>query len=246
MNEKISSQIEHHQFVEEVVKDITLIFKKSNGDKDYILSEFEQYSMSIFKWAMRIRGCFETLEHARAYLSHFRTNKWYKEAGIGRSDYINYHYFNYAVTVVKAVDVALILTDRTFRLGNPERFCRVEAVSENLWVKSAGVNKLLKELDTIVNPWREPRHLFVHRGETIDREPMHLLEAYDFLMEEDALPIEDMPSRAKYLYQSEVSRISEEFKETEKSLFKAISELFAGLLPIYKFWRKLLEQTPKV
>lgn len=236
-----SSQIEQNQFLKELVKDQIPTVKKVHQDAAYTFSEFEQYSVSVFKWSMRIRDCFETLEHARVYLEYFRRNKRYEEAGIGRSHHINYHYFNYAITVVKIMDVALILTNKTFRLGNPEKLCRVESISENLWVKSAGVNKLLKELDSIVNQWREPRHLFVHRGETIDRKSMYLLEAHDFLMREGA-PIENMSSFTRHLYKSEILRISKEFEKTEEPLFNSASKLLSGLLPIYRFWRKTLKE----
>jgi len=237
---KISLQIENHQFIEEVDKDQIPIVKKLHQDKDATLSELEQYSLSVFKWAMRIRDCFETLEHAEVYLGSFRTNKRYKEAGIGRSHYINYHYFNYAITVTKVRDIALILTDKTFRLGNPEKLCRLENIIGNSWVRSAGVDKLLKKLDAVVKPWWEPRHLFVHRGGRLNRESLYILEAYD-LAARGGESI-GSPHDTKILYELEVSRILKEFKQTEIPLFNAVSDLLSGLLSIYRSWHKILEQ----
>lgn len=192
---------------------------------------------------MRIKECFATLEQARVYLSSYRTNKRYKEAGIGRSHYINYHYFNYAITAVRIMDVALILTNNTFRLGNPDKLCRIENIAENSWVRSTGVAKLLKKLNSIVEPWREPRNLFVHRGQTLDTKLLYLLEAYDLLSERGESISGISPTDTKSWYQLEVSRISKEFEQTEKPLFNATNDLLSGLLPIYRFWRKMLAQT---
>lgn len=245
---KISSQIENHQFIEEVSKDqIIPIVEKLHQDKDYSLSELEQYSLSVFMWSMRIRDCFEILEHASVYLKYFRNNKQYKEAGIGRSHHINYHYFNYAITVVKIMDVSLILTDKTFRLGNPEKLCRLENIIENSWVQSAGVDKLLKELNSVVEPWREPRNLFIHRGERLKGKSMYILEAYDLAASRGESIPNSSPFAArewyKEWYKEEISRIDKEFKQTEIPLFNATSNFLLGLLSIYNFWRKTLKQT---
>lgn len=247
---RFSSQIENHDFVRESSNDVQPILEKVHRDKDYSLSEGERYSASVFKWAGRILECFVTLEHARAYIGHFRTNKWYAEAGIGRSHYINYHYFNYAITTVRIMDVALILTNTIFRLGNPERLCRLDNINENYWVRSAGIDELLKKLNATVEPWREPRNLFVHRGATLDisgqrqdSKLLFLLEAYDRFSELDT-SIASVPFHlVKSWYRSVVSGIFKEFDQTEKPLLDATSGLLSGLLPIYKSWHKALTQT---
>jgi len=190
-----------------------------------------------------------TLEHARAYIGHFRSNKHYAEAGIGRSHHINYHYFNYAITTVRIMDVALILTNTTFRLGNPERLCRLDNINENYWVCSAGIDELLKKLNAAVEPWREPRNLFVHRGETLDisgqrqdSKMLFVLGAVDLLGEDNESVTRIPRIDTRFLYRSVVSGIFKEFNQTEKPLLDATSELLSGLLPIYRFWRKMLPQ----
>jgi hypothetical protein len=240
---KISSQIENHQFVDELMNDLKPVIKKLHQNGEYTLSEFEQYLLSVFKWIMRIRDCFEALDYARVYLKYFSTNKRHEKAGIGRSRHINYHYFNYAITVVKIMDVALILTNKTFRLGNPERLCRFDSIIENSWVRSAGIDKPLKELNSLVEPWREPRNLFIHRGETLSSKSLHLLEAYDLLISTSEPITIFSPSEAKLLYKLEVSKIYKEFEQTEVPLLSATSELLSELLPIYRFWRKTLQET---
>ena len=244
---KLSSQIESHNLIKEVSDDLPPIFEKVHQDKDYAPSEIEQYSISVFKWVMRVMGCFETLEHARVYLSNFKTIEQCSKAGIGRRDYINYHYFNYAITVVRIMDVALILANSTFRLGNPEKLCRLEYITENSWVRSTGVDRLLKNLDAIVKPWREPRNHFVHRGEELgisgqrqDSDLLFVLGAADRLIMGGETEASALVSQAPLLCQSVVSGIFREFDQIEQPLLDATSKLLSGLLPIYRFWRKML------
>ena len=147
------------------------------------------------------------------------------------------------------MDVALILTDTTFRLGNPERLCRLDYINENRWMRSTGIDELPKKLNSVVEPWREPRNLFVHRGQTLDisgqrqdSKKLYLLEMDDLLSRLDSsktLPHHYVQS----LYRSVVSGIFKEFDQTEKQLLDATSELLSGILPIYKFWHKMLAQT---
>ena len=253
----ISSQIKNHHFVKELANDqIPIIEKqyreiKDSGQSMFQLqnpdvlstpSEFEEYLISVFLWSMRIVDCFKMLEDARVYLSHFRSTKWCLEAGIGRIDHMNYHYFNYAITIVRIMDVALILTNNTFRLGNPTKLCRLENIIKNSWVRSEGVDILLRRLNSVVEPWREPRNLFVHRGKTLDRRSMHILETLEFLSRENLLT-NISSSDTKPLYKPEISRIFTEFAQTKAPLFNATSNLLSGLLPIYRFWRKILQQT---
>jgi len=177
-------------------------------------------------------------------MSHFRSNKWYREAEIVQGNYINYHYVKYAITVVTIMDVSLILTNDTFRLGNPERLCHPDNIIRNSWVISSNVDKALNKLSRIVEPWREPRNLFIHRGWDIYRELLTALEAYELTREKGMLNIMVSSRRVKSLYKSELSKIFKEFDQVETPLFDAVIELLSRLLPIYKSWRKKLQTPP--
>lgn len=241
---KLSLQLEDHPFFKEVLSDLQPVFQKyKETDTPFsAFSELDQYILLVFKWLMRIWDCFETLEHARVYLSYYRSNKRYEEARIGRVQHMNYHYYYYAITVVRTMDIALILTNNAFRLGTPDELCRFSYISENSWVRSARVDKMLKQLESVVKPWRDPRNLFVHRGAKIDSQPLNYVEAWDLLIRDDSSIANIIPhSKIKLLYKSEISRVVKEFDKTETRLFSAIVELLSGLLPIYSFWRKVLK-----
>jgi len=233
-----------HEFAEESSKDALPYMLELIKGEPYSPSELEKYSFSVMGWIHRIRNCFKSLEHTRVYMRRFRSNKWYREAGIVRGNYINYHYVKYAITVVTIMDVCLILTNDTFRLGNPERFCSLDNIMRNSWVISSKVDKALNKLSRIVEPWREPRNLFIHRGWEMYREMLTALEGYELSLEKGILDKEVPLRRVKALYESELSDIFQEFDQVEKPLSDAVIELLSKLLPIYKSWRKKLQMSP--
>jgi hypothetical protein len=218
---------------------------ESLGENRYAPSELEKYSYSVMDHIMRIGRSFTALEHARVYLLHFRNNKWYREAGIVQGNYINYHYIKYAITVITVMDVCLILTNDIFRLGNPERLCSLGKITNNSWVISSNIDKELNELNKVVEPWREPRNLFVHRGWQIYREKLTALESYELLYEKGKVELNISSRKIKSLYQSELLKIINEFDEVEATLSSAVNELLNKLLPVYLSWREKLQITLK-
>jgi hypothetical protein len=241
-----SSIIFKNKFAEENREDTLPYLTELLEGKSYSPSELERYSFSVMGWIQRIRDSCTALEHTRVYLRHFRSNKWYREAEIVQGNYINYHYTKYAITVITIMDVCLILTNDTFRLGNPERQCNLDKITRNSLVISSNVSKILNKLNRIVEPWRKPRNLFVHRGWNIYREKLTALEEYELLyLHEKTGPERKISSqKVKSLYQSELLKIFNEFDEVEPPLFNAVIELLSKLLPIYISWREKLKNPP--
>lgn len=243
-----SSRILNHEFAEENRKDAYPYIGELLKGKPYSPSELEKYSYSVLGWIHRLGNCLKSLEHTRVYMQHFRGNKWYREAGIVQANYINYHYIKYAITVVTIADVCLILTNDTFRLGNPEKLCYPENITRNSWVTSSKVDKSLNKLQKIVEPWREPRNLFIHRGWEIYRDKLTALEVLELDRAKGilngVLNRKVPPHRVKSLYKSELSEIFKEFDKVEPPLFNAVIELLSKLLPVYISWRKKLQTPP--
>jgi hypothetical protein len=239
-----SLKILNHELVVENRKDALPYMEGLLGEKSYKPSELEKYSFSIMGWIHRLSNCFKSLEHTRVYMSHFRSNKWYREAEIVQSNYINYHYVKYVITVVTIMDVSLILTNEVFRLGNPERLCNLDNIIKNSWVISSNIDKVLNKLTKMVEPWREPRNLFIHRGWEIYREVLTALEGLELMQEKGMLDTNVPSHRIKFLYKSELSKIYKEFDKVEPPLFDAVIELLSRLLPIYKSWREKLQNPP--
>ena len=197
-----------------------------------VFSNYDQYVYSEVEFVHRLQRAFERLEHIRAYLAHFRILKQHKEAGVNLAQYVEYHYSNHASTLVGIYDLALILTNNTFRLGFPLKQCRQENIIHNDWVCKAGVDKALKKLNSTVEPLREPRNLSIHRGI-----PRSSLNINDLSMSERL--------NLGRPYRTEVERIIKKLNKEEESVFGAIMELFSGLQQTYKFWKTVLSDEGK-
>jgi hypothetical protein len=239
-----SLKISNHELNEECRRDAVPYMEKIIGVKSSSPSELAKYSFTVMSWMQRLRSCFTSLEHTRVYMRHFRNNKWYREAGIVQGNYINYHYAKYTITVVTIMDVSLILTNYTFRLGNPERLCSLDNITRNSWVISTNIGEALNKLSRIVEPWREPRNLFIHRGWEMYSELLTALEQYELTRDKGMLDEVVSSHRVKSLYKSELSDIFKEFDEVEAPLFEAVIELLSELLPIYESWRNRLQTPP--
>lgn len=246
---KHSEQIYRHPFVAEILDDLQLLnerlfpkMPKSLEEflhgKPPVLSESEEYLVSVFLWKSRLINSFERLEHIRAYLAYFRLPKQYKEIGINRTSYLRYHYSNHAVTLRGVFDIALILTSNVFRLGLPEKQCRPDLIIQNAWVRKRGIDKILRQLDSAVSPLREPRNLYIHRGYPRDNESLQILRMYELLEEvDDSLEI-ITHSKFKPAYKEETSKFLNELSKQEEPVFNTSMELLTSLHPVYKFWKE--------
>ncbi|MCK4331853.1 MAG: hypothetical protein KAW81_04755 [Dehalococcoidia bacterium] len=224
-----------HRELEELERSGRLQFVETPQQPTYQptgFSRFDRYVTSVFEYISRLEKSFRRLEHIRAYLAHFRILKQYKGAGVNLAEYVQYHYSNHAITLVGICDLALILTNNTFCLGFPPRQCRQEIITENYWVCKAKVDEVLKRLNSTVEPLREPRNLFVHRG--FPRSSPRII----YLDMSENLGV-GRP------YKAEISRIIGKLKEEEEPVFGATIELLSGLHPVYKFWKGILSAREK-
>jgi len=237
---KRSKQIFRHPFVDEVMDDSRPVLRQllSPRERPTRRSEPERYFWSVLFYVHNLRYSFKRLEHIRTYLAHIRISKQYKEDGITRTSYIEYHYSNHAVILVGIFDIALILTSNVFRLGIAEKQCRSDLVMQNDWVHKRGIDKILRQLDSAVSPLREPRNLFAHRGIPRMDEFLTALDCYDALQEKGLL--KKMPNRSKVelVYKEKVSGILDELSKQEELVFNISMKLLSSLHPVYKSWKE--------
>lgn len=231
-------------FAEENRKDALPYMERLIEEKPYSPSDLEKYSFSIMGEIHRTATSFTALDHTRVYIRCFRTNKLFREAGIVKGNYINYHYIKYAVTILTILDICLILTNDTFRLGIPERLCSLGRVTKNSSVVASNISETLNKISALVEPWREPRNFFVHRGWQIYRDRLTALEEYELMREKGMLERKIPEWKIKSAYQSELSVIFKEFDEIEIPLFGSVNELLSGLFPVYLSQRAKLQKSP--
>jgi len=120
----------------------------------------QNYHYYVFWYAGNLVESFRRLNNAIKYMGDFPKPKSYLKQKITQYDWIQYHYHMYMVSIVGLHDIALKLTNAVFRLGLPEREAKVNTVEENLWVKSTGVDELLKALRQATAQHIKARHLF--------------------------------------------------------------------------------------
>ncbi len=251
--EKYSEQILNHPFAKECFDDIVHLAKTSDTPRNF--SEFsqsfhsgklsgpDQYFYPVFSYIVRIRDCFERLDHIRIFISHPIILKKYREGGINQTNYIQYHYSNWAVTFVGIFDITLHLTNNVFRLGIPEKRCHPQLIIQNSWVRSRGIDKILQNLNSRVEPFREPRNLFIHRGISQMDDLLTTLGAYDLLNERGMVENDTMlkiinHSKVKLAYREKISEILNKLIKQEEAVFNTSMELLTSLHPVYKFWKE--------
>jgi len=234
--ERHSEQIFKHPFYKEAFNDSKSVLGQllDPNVQPVKRSEAERYFWSVLFYMTMLRHSFHRLEQIRTYLTHFRILKQYKEASITRATYIEYHRTNHAIILVGISDIALILTSNVLRLGLPERQCRSEIITQNRWVRNSGIGKILQELNSAVEPLREPRHLYLHRGYPRDSELLYYLRGMEIISRADTSSKMVSPSLTERMYRAQVSRILSEIGGQEEPVFNAATELLTGLHPVYK------------
>lgn len=244
---KHSEQIRSHPFVDEVIADSGPVLRQllSPKQRPTRRSEPERYFWSVRFYIHNLCDSFTRLEHIRTYLAHIRISKQYRQDGITRTSYIEYHSSNHAVILVGIFDIALILTSNVFRLGIAEKQCRSDLIMQNAWVHERGIDRILRQLDSAVSPLREPRNLFAHRGIPRMDEFLTALGEYDALEEKGLL--KKMPNRSKVelVYKEKISGILDELGKREESAFNPTMELLTGLHPVYNSWKKFFATQEK-
>jgi hypothetical protein len=192
----------------------------------------DSYYHSVFYHGMNLINAIDRLNEIKVFLSSFPTKKRYEKQGVSQDKWIRYHYANFVVTVFSLYDISLILTSFVFRLGIPESKCKTDVIVKNAWISGTKVETTLVELDKIVRPFREPRHLHVHRGQIPELEQLDELGLISFAQLRSK-PI--VPARTlRIAYSLAIRDILNNMDPEIEKLTYAIWNLFDALFPTYE------------
>jgi len=212
--------------------------------------EHEWYDYDVFRKLYAVTSAIERLEQSQVFIRTFPKPRGYEKLRINQYTWIEYHYSNYIITLVGLFDIALILTNSVFRLGNRERDCKADLITLNSWVAKTPVQEALKILDGLIKPHREGRNLHIHRGElpdiatAMEEDDMDLLKAIS-AVQMFGKPLIDR----KFLdsgYKEHVGKICETLKEGRNKIDAAVWKFFDSLLPIYEEKSSALHQKWKL
>jgi hypothetical protein len=124
-------------------------------------------------------------------------------------------------------------------LGLPESKCKADVIIGNAHLTNTLVKKALVKLEQHTKPYREPRHLHVHRGELPELEEIIMLRLITSIQMSSSEQI--IPSRTLNKSYSEASKnIDKKLGISNEKCISIIYYLFDSLLPIYESQVKLL------
>ena len=242
---KTDSDLSGHLFIERLMGDIRPVISSphfAENLKKYTLKKRRTESNLPEPFAY-FHGCFhhagtlmrvaDRLEQIRFFMRCFPRRKRFEQRGITQDKWILYHYANFVVTFASAYDIALILTDYVFRLGIQYRQCKTETVRENMWVRATGAKPALVNIEKLIQPYAQPRHLHVHRGEVPDLECLDEVELISFVNLQTTPP-PFHPQILKAAYRGITREIDATVGKDVLKLRLAIATLFNALLPVYK------------
>ncbi|MDO9028651.1 MAG: Cthe_2314 family HEPN domain-containing protein [Candidatus Roizmanbacteria bacterium] len=208
----------------------------------------EIYDIEVFQAASSIASAISRLWQAKTYIENYPGDMNGKGTAHTQYDWIQYHYAFFISTVVSISDLALILVNYVFRLGNPPKHCRQEIILKNEWVRETEISKRFGELDKLIRPYREFRNQLLHRGRmpklpnNSEDSLLDYISFYNVLLQSkpDVIP----PELVNKAWQKERPQISKLLQVDIRKLNVSINAFFNELLPYYKAIRiKLDSQT---
>lgn len=237
-----------HPLVEKVMDNlIPLLLKredvikrgKMRSEEKNEIQEDEWYHYNVFTQLVSITSGIERLEKSQNFIHAFPRPRSYEKKSINQHTWIEYHYSYFVITIVSLFDIALILTNSIFRLGNRERDCKPESIKMNSWVKQTPVKQALENLEQLIKPHKDGRNLYVHRGKTLDiasvikSDDLDLLKHLSFIqMRGFLVPFVDREI-IDLAYKGHVQKICKKLQEERDKVHDITWRLFDTLLPIY-------------
>jgi hypothetical protein len=224
---------------------------RSEGDAT--LLEYEFYDDDVFRNASALVDAVERMEQSQGLIETAGKVSW-EGAGLDRHTWIEYHYSYYVVTLVSLADIALILTNSVFRLGNRERDCRPDLITRNWWVASTAAKEALENLAKLIQPYKEGRNLHVHQGKlqaiagVMGSKLLDQLKLFSFV-ERAGKPVVASAVLEKG-YAIEIPKISGRLNQERAVIKDRIVAVLNALFPVYKLkseelhekWRPVIEK----
>lgn len=208
----------------------------------FSLSPRQRYECSSWYWCNRIVDRFEELAKIRTMTGRSLYKRRNEEKSVLLQEWIMYNYEHYTVVFQGILDVALLLTNEIFLLGNPYKECHFGRVCGNTRIKGTTVHSMLQKLNETTRGRREGKNLLVHRGERI-KLPLEtrIYDTVDVinLFTKLRLEVDELTRGLVSEFLSEYSRndligiMEKECAELESQ----VEGLFTALLPYYRAFR---------
>ena len=254
-----TDNIWHHPFMQKATANIAPAFREEHarligktGDikKPPLLSLQQLYHREVFNYAGALCSIPQRLETLRRFLENIPSRPQLDRLGLGRKDYIIYHYEKYILVMVSVPDIALNLVNSVFNLGFPMHQAREHLLLNNNWIKASGTAEVLKRILASVKELKSMRNMILHHGEEPvieEMSPFFPLETPAFQRDPEIRKLAaEHRQFLKKLQRSELRRLSYRMEKERKILMSEVSALFGKLLPVYDMWTDILSLAAKV
>jgi len=210
---------------------------KVRSKEKYELWEHQWYDYDVFTHLSAIISGADRLEQIQNFISTFPRPRSYEKEGINQHTWIEYHYSYYVITLVSLFDIALVLTNSVFRLGNREQDCKRDLIMMNSWVRKTPATQALADLNQLIESYREGRNRHVHRGKvhniasvmrSDELDLLHLVSTVHMFTE----PLIDQ-KMIDLAYKPSVQEIREMLQKERGRIHDGIWRLFDGVSPTY-------------
>ncbi len=202
------------------------------------LTPNERYRVDVFQRAVSILNATERLEICRTFVRRFPSPRTYQKSGIGHHTWLEYHFGYYIILLVSLADVALILTNEVFGLGNQERNCKSYIIKSNDYIRGTKVKTALDALEVLVKPYRRVRNMHVHRGKSPDIPDILNSEQLDQFMLTSKVAVMSKPAKTPeildLMFSGQAREIVQRMTGELDELQKVLSRLFDSILPTYE------------
>jgi hypothetical protein len=199
---------------------------------------YNHYRLVLYR-LHRIAIILQSMSYSESLLSKPPGEKLVNRHGMSQADWFNYHYAAFIVQALTVPEAALVLLNDVGYFGFPEKLCTRQILLGNWQIRPTPAGKAIERLYEVVNPLRDMRHSYVHRGETPDHGD-ESLDRYEFI--EAGLRLVD-GSEALFGHLREPLRrarreANKEFAQTMRktriALGKHVLALYDALLPVYE------------
>jgi hypothetical protein len=193
----------------------------------------QEYHWEVFQCVSNITHAMQRLDEIPIYLGRFPNSATFKKREITLYTWTHYHYTNYLVTIVGLYDNILLLTNAIFTLGLDPKNCNDGTVTRNRKVQRTEAKSAIDGLNGIIKIYREPRNLFVHRGQhpTLEWFDMfeHARQMQSYGLERKRIRSQDF----EWLYKRARHNIAKDLRSETVKVADAIVKVFDALYPIY-------------
>jgi hypothetical protein len=198
---------------------------------------YNYYRLVLYR-LFRITSILQGMRFSESLLSRSPGEETLNKHGMSQADWFNYHYAAFIVQALTVPEAALVLLNDLGYFGFPEKLCTKQILLGNWQLRPTPAGRAIERLYEVVNPLRDKRHSYVHRGETPDHGDEGL-DRYEFL--ETGLRLAgsqnlfgDLREPLKLARREGNREFARTMRKIRTGLVTQVLALYDALLPVYE------------